>query len=164
MRDKHDIVTSESGRQQVDVADLCVSVRELARLLSRSRSTIEFWWREKGLPRTAGGLYSVKAVLLWLESHYRQTRTRTVGGTGLTEQDLARLFSVTRQTVFAWRKKGLPRTENGTYSLGQVCKWLRRFYTASAEKKYQKRLSAMRHKVTRNCRQLERFLAGGKVE
>jgi phage terminase Nu1 subunit (DNA packaging protein) len=155
---KNDIVTS--GRPWLDAE---LSKIELARLLGKSAGAVDHWARVKGLPQTASGKFNLRQALLWIEQYYRRSKTRTIGGAGLTEQDLSRLFGITRQTVFVWRRKGLPRSGNGTYSLAQVCRWLRDFYQQRAEIDYQVRLDVMRKKVTRTCRQqLQSLLAGGK--
>lgn len=157
MSAENDKVTSTSPWLEAEL-----SKTELARLLGKSVGAVDYWAQSKKLPQTSSGKFRLREALLWMEQYYRQNKTRTVGGTGLTEQDLSRLFGITRQTVFVWRRKGLPRSGNGTYSLGQVCRWLRCFYQRIAEAEYEERLDVMRRKVTRNAVQLQRFLAGGK--
>jgi phage terminase Nu1 subunit (DNA packaging protein) len=157
MNDKSDIVTSAKPWLDAEL-----SKNELAQAFGKSVGAVNYWAGAKGLPQTATGKFNLRQSLLWLEQHYRQSKMRTIGGTGLTEQDLSRLFDVTRQTVWGWRKSGLPRAENGTYSLRQVCCWLRAFYRHEAQAEYQIRIETMRKKTIRNCRQLERFLAGEK--
>jgi len=82
----------------------------------------------------------------------------------LSQVQLVELFGVTRQAISNWGRAGMPRGRDGTYSLPDVVRWLRTFYRASAQKEYERRLSAMRRKVTRNAAQLQKFLAGGKIE
>jgi len=82
----------------------------------------------------------------------------------LNQRELIVLLGVSRQSVALWSRTGLPRHADGTYSVASVLRWLRAYYAASAEKKYQNRLVGMRKKITRNCRQQLRFLSGGKIE
>ena len=82
----------------------------------------------------------------------------------LSQKELIVLLGVSRQSVAVWTRAGMPRGRDGTYSLPDVLRWLRVFYRRGAAAVYEKRLSVMRKKLTRNCRQQLRFLSGGKTE
>ena len=84
----------------------------------------------------------------------------------VNQKELIAMLGFSRQSVATWTRAGLPRHADGTYSVASVMRWLRAYYAANARKKYEARLALMRRKVTRNVRQLERFLAGktGKID
>jgi hypothetical protein len=82
----------------------------------------------------------------------------------LSQLQVAALLNVSRQTIFIWSRVGLPRNPDLTYDPAAVVRWLRTFYRAGAQKKYQARLESLRRKFRRNIAQIERFINGAKVE
>jgi len=117
-------------------------------------------WIKQGLPCEPGGRFSLSKVLRWLKERHRTELARALTPDRLSQQQLAALFAVTRQTVTAWGRAGLPRNpKDGNYDLAEVCQWLRSYYAACAERKYQARIKALRRKLTRNVKQLEWFLS-----
>ena len=141
---------------RIDVLNINVSASELARVFSRTRSTIDYWTKSKGLPVNESGSYNVKKSILWLEAYLRNKRP-AVRIDALEQEHLANLFCVTRQTIASWTRAGLPRRADKAYDLRVVCKWLVSSHSRIAEKKYQKRLSNIRKKLRRNIAQCERF-------
>jgi len=160
---KNDKVTSNGTTEPVDLLSLSVTAGQLAKLISHSSGTIAYWAEHRGLPRTAEGFYNVKTALLWLENYYRGKRP-PVRVDALTQEQLSVFLAQSRQWIIARTQRDrLPRRGDGLYDLRAVCAWLPSYYRKTYERDYQCRLLTMRTKLTRNVRQLERFLAGGKV-
>lgn len=139
-----------------------VSKAELARLVGRDIGCIEYWTRVGGLPRKANGRYYLKTALSWIEQHYRDSKSKIIDGDKLSQKDLVKLFGMTRQGVAGWERKGLPRRKDGRYELRAVCQWLRKYYRDSSEAKYQSRLTALKKKLHRNIKQIEKFIGAEK--
>jgi DNA-binding XRE family transcriptional regulator len=146
--------------QNVKFAKVCES--DIAALFGKGTQTIRAWVRA-GMPRTEDGCFGLSAALRWREQQHEAERARALTPDHLTQLQLAGLLNVTRQTVTAWERAGLPRNVSGTYNLKNVCQWLRAYYSACAERKYQTRIEALRRKVRRNVRQIERFFEHEKV-
>lgn len=158
MSSENDMVTSD----RVNVAGLCVTPGDLARLLSRSSGTICYWSRQRGLPRRVDGLYNVKAALLWLEAYYKAKRP-PVRVAALMQEQLSAFLGESRQWIIArTQRDALPRRIDGLYDLRAVCAWLPGYYRKLHERDYERRLAVLRKKVGRNAAQLHKFLAGGK--
>ena len=66
----------------IDVLKINISASELARLFSRTRSTIDYWTRVKGLPVNESGTYNVKRSILWLERYYKSSAKPKVKNSG----------------------------------------------------------------------------------
>jgi len=139
-----------------------VSETALAEIFGVGTETVRAWVAE-GLPRNANGTFTICRSCRWINAQYK-AELRKIKSCNLEQQQLADLFGVVRQTVAIWGRNGLPRNKNKTYDLKKVCRFLRGFYQKQGEAKYEKRLMAMRKKVTRNAAQLQRFLAGDKTK
>ena len=137
--------------------DFRVDVNELGRLFSRSAATIKFWTEKKGLVRQPDGSYNLRSSIFWLEKYYRNSAKPEVKFDSLEQQRLADLLGVTRQTLAAWTRAGLPRRSDRLYNIRDACKWLAQQHPKIAERKYQLRLSNIRKKLRRNLAQCERF-------
>jgi phage terminase Nu1 subunit (DNA packaging protein) len=145
--------------QNIKFANICET--DLAYLFGKSSKIIRAWVRD-GMPTNPDGSFNLSAALRWHEQQHEVDCSRSLTADSLTQLDLAELLNVTRQTVTAWSKAGLPRNpKNGSYDFAKVCKWLRTYYAACAERKYQTRIEALRRKVRRNVRQIERFFEQG---
>jgi len=140
--------------QQITFAKVCES--DLATLFGRGTPVIRAWVRA-GMPRNHDGSFSLAAVLRWREKQHTAERLSTLAPDRLSQPQLAALFDVTRQSVTAWGRSGLPRNTDGSYNLKEVCQWLRSYYAACAERKYQTSIGTLKRKLARNVRQLERF-------
>ena len=138
-------------------SDLSVDINELGRLFSRSAGTIRFWTKKKDLPQLPSGCYNLKSSIFWLEKYYRASAQPKVKFESLEQQQIAELLGVTRQTIAAWTRAGLPRNSNSTYDLKRVCRWILEHYQGLAAKLYQERLAGLQNKLCRNVRQLEKF-------
>jgi len=137
--------------------NLSVDVNELGRLFSRPAATIRFWSTKKGLPQRPDGNYDLKSSIFWLEKYYRTSAKPQVKFESLEQQQIAELLGVTRQTIAAWTRAGMPRNSNSTYDLKRVCRWILEHYQDLAAKLYQERLAGLQNKLCRNVRQLEKF-------
>lgn len=135
-----------------------VSLSELARLLGKSQGCIWAWYKNKGLPRQPDGMFCLPVVLRWLIQFYENNHKTRVKFNSLTQEQLADLLGVTRQTLTAWGRARLSKNRNGTYDMKQVCHWLRKYYQNIAERKYKGRLKSLQRKLDRNVRQLLRFI------
>jgi len=114
-------------------------------------------WVKQGLPcEPDSGRFSLVKVIRWREKCHHTIERQQVKVDGLSQQQLAGLLGVSRQTLSAWGQSGLKKT-NGGYNLKYVCRWMRCYYQGLAAKSYQKRLTNLRKKLCRNVRQLERF-------
>ena len=162
MNVRKQVVTSRHFSSRDGLLALNSGPAELGRLLSHSSGTIIYWSQHRGLPRTAEGLYNVKTALLWLENYYRGKRP-PVRVDALTQEQLSVFLAQSRQWIIARTQRDrLPRRGDGLYDLRAVCAWLPSYYRKTYERDYQCRLLTMRTKLTRNVRQLERFLAAGE--
>lgn len=153
MRAKNSKMVLTEGR-------LAVSANDLARLFGRSSGAVEYWTKHKNLRRLADGKYDLKSSLLWFESYLR-SKQPVLKMASLDQRQLGVLLDVSRQKITAWSKIGMPRRKDGRYDLKIVCHWLRRYYEASAEKKYERRLEVIEKKLRRNLAQCSRFISGG---
>jgi len=138
----------------VKFANVCES--DLAALFGKGTPTIRAWVRA-GMPRNQDGSFSLPAVLRWRDRQQTKELAKRMVLRFVNQQQLAVLLNVTRGTITAWRRSGLPRNQDGSFSLSAVLCWLRQYYSDIAEKKYQKRLSNIRKKLRRNIAQCERF-------
>jgi len=129
---------------------------DLIQLFGISRIVLERWIKA-GLPCELDAQFMLTKVLRWRENYFREQARQKVLLSRVTQQDLARLFNVSRQTIVNWGRTGLPRNQDGSYSLQQVVCWLREFYKQIAEREYRSQLAALRKKLCRNVRQLEKF-------
>lgn len=145
------------------VRNLTVTLSDLAWLFHTSPARIRQWIGQ-GLPVNPDGSFTVSAVCDWREERHRSDLARKLTANSLRQKDLVRVLGVSRQAVTAWTRAGLPRDRGGAYSLPAVLGWLRRFYAAAGQRKYERSLETIRGKLRRNLAQCERFLAGGKSE
>jgi hypothetical protein len=121
-------------------------------------------WAKGGLPgpNEADGRFTLPEVIRWREKLYAAELSKILKPDRLSQKKLAELLGVTRETIAAWGLSGLPRRDDRHYDFSAVCQWLRSYYIAVADKRYERRLSACRRKICRNIRQIERFLSDEK--
>ena len=147
---------------EAEILNLSVPAGTLARLLGKSRGSLDYWLR-KGLPREPDGRFKLALVLRWTERYYYHQRTPQIRFPTLTQEQLATVLGVRRQTIWNWSRAGLPKNQDGSYSLRRFLPWLRGFYQQRAESKYQARLAALERKLGRNLAQLQRFVSRAKA-
>ena len=138
-----------------------ISKSDLIYLFGVSGRVVDSWVKQ-GLPHREGR-FTLSAVIRWREKQQRGKIAAKLSSDRVGPQELAGLLGVSRVSIMNWRRAGLPSPMAG-YRLGAVMRWLRSYYAASAEKKYQARLAAMQTKLGRNAAQLQRFLAGGSTD
>lgn len=125
-------------RGQKDLMNLSVRPAGLAFLVGRSWGTIQFWTKYKGLPRNGDGTYNLKVALRWIEHHYKDSTAIKISLVSLSQQRLAELLGVSRQTLHDWTEKGLPRNSDGSYDFLVVLRWIPKFYEKLYRNKYHK--------------------------
>lgn len=113
-----------------------VTKSELAWLIGHDPSCIDHWSKLAGLPREKNGRYHLRTCLCWFEKHCRDSAAIRISLVNLSQQRLGEMLNVTRQTIFSWEKRGLPRNDNGTYDLVVVLRWLPRYYKRLYEERY----------------------------
>jgi len=145
-----------------DWFDSEIKASQLARLLGRGSGAI-IGWTAKGLRRNSNGNFNVRQAIHWYSSYIEKQKRQVIIPEKLSQEQIADLLDVARQTVASWSRAGLPQNSNKTYDLKRVCGWLRVYYASSAKREYQDRLETMRKKVARNAAQLQRFLDGAKL-
>ncbi|OHB77249.1 MAG: hypothetical protein A2Z25_12045 [Planctomycetes bacterium RBG_16_55_9] len=138
-----------------------VSESDLAWLFHRSPATIRKWVRA-GLARRPDGSFLLADVLAWHEGQHHKEIAGRPDANKLGLQQLAELMGTSRQMIWAWSRAGLPKTSKGTYSLVSVLPWIRSYYEAAAEKRFERRLEAMQKKLSRNLAQCQRFICRAK--
>lgn len=140
---------------------LTVNKTDLAWLLHTSVSNIEKW-KKVGLQQKSDGKFLLSDALAWLKERHNIELKNKLTAVSLSQQDLVVLLGVTRQTLTAWGRAGLPKNRNGTYNIKQVCSWLRSHYRQAAQREYHEWLNTVKKKLCRNVRQLEKFIAREK--
>jgi biotin operon repressor len=75
----------------------------------------------------------------------------------ISQRELIELLGRSRQQIWSWTNKGMPRNPDGSYDLSSVVSWLPGYYHHLSEKEFQNTLEIMKKKIQRNVRQLERF-------
>ena len=124
--------------KQKNWLDSNVTELELSRLFGRSQGAIWAWAKYNNLLRNPDGTFNLKNSICWLKAHYRQSATIKITLSALTQCQLAELLGVSRQSVFDWGKKGLPRNGDNSYDLMVVLRWLPKFYDKIYRDKYKK--------------------------
>ena len=143
------------------VRNLSVNLTDLAWLFHTSPDRIR-QWNHQGLPVNVDGSFTLSAVCRWREDRHRSELARKLTASSLSQKDLVRLLGVSRQSLTAWTKAGLPRRRDGRYDLKAACRWLPSHYRKTYERKYAERLTAIETKLHRNLIQCQRFVTGGR--
>lgn len=144
------------------IRDLNVNKTDLAWLFHTSESKIDRWVKD-GLKPCLDGKFLLSRVIQWRETQHKQQLETAATSRLLSQQQLAKLFGVSRQTVSRWGRSGLPRRANNRYDLQAVCLWLRGYYQSLAATVYKKRIRALQKKIRRNLAQCQRFVSGDNV-
>jgi phage terminase Nu1 subunit (DNA packaging protein) len=137
-----------------------ISELDLLRLFDVGKGRLERW-KKQGLPVETNGRFSLLKAMRWREGRHKIELAAKLRTDRLSRKELVMLLGVSWQSLTAWGRAGLKPGQNG-YSLPVVLRWLWRHYQAVAKKEYERRLKAMRKKVTRNAAQLHKFLRGNK--
>lgn len=98
-----------------------VPVKLLARLCGRTVDQMEYLYRTYQLPKNPDGTVDLGQFMPWFERHIARTHTFDPGR--VKQIELEPFLGVTRQTVAAWTKSGMPKNADGTYSLAEVFAW-----------------------------------------
>ena len=114
-------------------------------------------WKLQGLVVRTDGRFSLSKVCRWREARHKIELAARLKTDGLSQNQVAELLGVSRQTLTAWSRYGQPCAKEG-YSLPVVVRWLRCHYLEVAKKEYTKHLATVRKKLRRNIRQVEKFL------
>jgi len=75
-------------------------------------------WSKRGCPRSADKTYILEAVCRWIQSGSLDLKR-------LPQNEMITLMGVTRPTIGAWVKAGLPRNADGTYDAAAALAWQR---------------------------------------
>ena len=120
-----------------------VTKLELARLIGHDAGYIERLTKFNGLPQTRKGRFHLKTSLRFIENHYRNSAEIKISLASVSQQNLAQLLGVTRQTLHDWAAKGLPRNSDGSYDVSVVLKWLPHYYQQIFLKRKAKKLDKL---------------------
>ena len=112
-----------------------VSKTDLAVLFGKSTEEIQRW-TDEGLPCNSNGYYTLSKVLRWREKWFKKEQRQKLILSQVTQRDLIVLTGRSRQTIFEWTKKGLPRNADRSYDLGKVLRWMPGYFNRVYERKY----------------------------
>ena len=140
-----------------EIRYLRITKSDLAWLFHTSELQIDRWIRD-GLKPWPDGKFLLSRVLQWRERQHKKQLASAATSRFLTQKQLADLFGVSRQTITAWGRVGLPRQKNNLYDLSDICKWLFIYHHEQAKREYRDRLNAINRKLERNTKQLLKFI------
>ena len=115
-------------------------------------------WVTSGLSQNADGSFTLSKTCRWVIAQHKKQLASAATSRVLTQQQLAELFGVSRQTITAWGRAGLPRQKDNLYDLSDICKWLFIYHHEQAKREYRDRLNAINRKLERNTKQLLKFI------